>query len=93
MKVYSDFVLSLLVACKWFRVLSHVFTIYKCIRYISETCGGNTNLTLDNIHQLEKMLTDTVFLVPIDRKVKTFAEQLSIENLPVYYYRYRYVLS
>ena len=68
------------------------FTFNKWVRYISETCGGNTNLTLDNIHQLEKMLTDTVFLVPIDRKIKTFAKQLSTDDIPVYYYRYRYVL-
>merc|ERR1719270_3091310 len=55
-----------------------------------ETCGGNSNLTLENIHQLEKMLSDCTFLVPIDRKVQEFTKHLTPENLPVYYYRYRH---
>ena len=56
---------------------------------VSETCGGDANLTMNNIHQIEKMQTDTVFLVPIDRNVKKFAKQLSKDEIPVYYFRYR----
>ena len=58
---------------------------------VSETCGGDANLTMNNIHQIEKMQTDTVFLVPIDRNVKEFTKQLSKDEIPVYYFRYRYM--
>ena len=50
-------------------------------------------MTTQNIHQIERMQSDVVFLVPIDRKVKEFTKHLSSENLPVYYYRYRYTIK
>ena len=56
---------------------------------ILETCGGDANLTIDNIHQIEKMQSDMTFLVPMDLKVKEFAKHMSLENIPVYYFRYR----
>ena len=62
---------------------------FNVILIVLETCGSDTNLTMNNIYHIEKMLTDTAFLVPMDRKVKEFTKQLSKDEIPVYYFRYR----